>query len=145
MLENCVQLFDGNQYPIVVINEGSNNPGDISLTQIFLGVLSPLIPINLFKGRLRISNELEDLPEIKNYISTNFASTQTCKRVIYEELVSQKEKPNYSDTYLTQAFYLTNISTHNIIEQIRSTMKNKRKPHQIVVLTDGGSSFEIGL
>ena len=136
VLQECVTLFDSNKYPIVVFNE-LNTGGYMSLTQIFLGVLSPLIPINLFKGRIRIPNDFDDLDEVKKYISSNLTSITTCRKASYEELTSNKEKPSYSDTYLTQAFYVTNISIHNEIERMRLAMKNKRKPHEIVVLTNG--------
>ena len=56
---NCVELFDQNTFPIVAINE-LNSGGYISLSQLFMGVLSPLIPINLYKGRFRVTEGLKE-------------------------------------------------------------------------------------
>ena len=54
-IKACVELFDDNSNPIIVIND-LNNGGAVVLAQIFLGVLSPLMPINKFKGRFRITD-----------------------------------------------------------------------------------------
>ena len=134
----CVELFDKNLYPIVVINE-MNAGGYASLAQLFMGVLSPLIPINLFKGRLRITDSLKETDEILQYISSNLTNIHNCQKASLDELLSEKVKTNYSDTYLTGIFYINNITIHNKIEEIRKTMKNKRKPTEILILTDGYS------
>ena len=135
---NCVELFDKNTNPIVAINE-MNTGGYISLSQLFMGVLSPLIPINLYKGRLRYTTGLKETKEISEYINSNFSNIKNCEKANFKDLISGKVNTNYSDEYLTQMFYLNNKTIHNQIEEIRAKMKNKRKPTEILVLTDGYS------
>ena len=137
-IENCVNLFDANTYPIVVINE-FNTGGYISLSQLFMGVLSPLIPINLFKGRLRVTDAFKKSDDLDGYITNNYTNINTCQKASFEDLINGKIKANYSDIYLTETFYINNITIHNKIEEIRGKMKNKRKPTEILILTDGYS------
>ena len=140
----CVNLFDNNQYPILVINE-LNNGGYISLSQLFMGILSPLMPINLFKGRIRITEAFQKNEDLLYYISSNLTNINDCKNASYDDLLEEKVKTNYSETFLTKAFYITNVTIHNKIEEIRGKMKNKRKPTEILVLTDGYSFSAAGL
>ena len=138
---NCCELFDKNDYPIIVINE-YNDGGYVSLSQFFLGIISPLMSINLYKGRMRITDTFKDTPEIRNYIETNLTSSENCLHTNYERLTSDKIHVKYDEDIeidLTQMFFLTNIDLHNEIENIRKKMINKRKPTDILVFTDGFS------
>ena len=139
---NCVELFDKNKYPIVVINE-MNTGGYASLTQLFMGVLSPLMPINLFKGRLRITESLKKTNEVLYYIKSNLTNTYDCQEASLDDLLKNRVELNYSEIPLTDTFYFNNKTIHNKIEELRQKMKNKRKPTEILVLTDG-YSFSTG-
>ena len=135
----CVEKFDDNSYPIIVIND-LNNGGAVVLAQIFLGILSPLMPINKFKGRFRITDTFIDNEEISQYIETNFTNIYNCESASYDYLINGERSTNYSnDEKLSEIFYLTNSTIQEEIENIRMTMKNKRKPTEILVLTDGYS------
>ena len=138
VIKNCAELIDGNTYPIVVVNQ-LNNGGYISLAQLFMGVLSPLIPINLFKGRLRVTESLKDTNEINNYINSNLTNINTCQKQTFKHLLKDSVTPNYCENRLSQMFYLNNAKLHDEIENIRYYMKNKRKPTEILILTDGYS------
>jgi hypothetical protein len=138
---NCCELFDKNNFPIIVLNE-YNDGGYVSLSQFFLGVISPLMSINLYKGRMRITNTFKDTEEIRNYIESNLTSIENCLHTNYERLTTDKVNVKYDTNIeidLTQIFFLTNISIHNEIENIRKKMNNKRKPTDILVFTDGYS------
>ena len=54
-------------------------------------------------------------------------------------MIKDQVTVNYSDSNLSQIFYISNSTIHNEIESIRQTMKNKRKPTYILVLTNGYS------
>ena len=144
VMEACIRLFDTNTNPIVVINDG-NEGGYASLTQLFMGVLSPLMPINLFKGRLRVTESLTKTEEILEYINTNLTNVHNCENESLDNLLDEQVQLQYTDTHLTGAFYITNKTIHNKIEEIRKIMKNKRKPTEILVLTDGYSLSTAGL
>ena len=130
--------MDENKYPIVVVNQ-LNNGGYISLAQLFMGVLSPLIPINLFKGRLRITESLKDTNEVNNYINSNLTNINTCQKQTLKHLLKDSVTPNYCENRLSQMFYLNNAKIYDEIENIRSYMRYKRKPTEILILTDGYS------
>ena len=138
IIKKCAELIDKNAYPIVVVNE-LNNGGYISLAQLFMGVLSPLMPIDLFKGRLRATESLKDSKEVNNYVNSNLTSVNTCQKQTFADLLKDSVKPNYCENKLSQMFYLNNVALHDEIENIRKNMKNKRKPTEILVLTDGYS------
>ena len=144
ILKKCVNLFDKNKFPIVVLNE-FNTGGYMSLTQLFMGVLSPLVPINLFKGRLRVTEALKETKEVSDYINSNLVNIKNCEKASFNDLVKEKVKVDYSETYLTQIFYITNKTIHDQIEDIRKNMKNKRKPTEILIFTDGYSLSSAGL
>ena len=137
-IKQCVELFDENSYPIIVIND-LNSGGVVILAQIFLGVLSPLMPINLFKGRFRLTDNFINNEEISEYIKSNFTSIYNYESISYEYLINGEKSTDYSDEKLSEAFYLVNLTIYEEIEKIRLTMKNKRKPTEILVLTDGYS------
>lgn len=134
----CVELFDKNTYPIVVVND-LNTGGYLSLSQLFMGILSPLVPISLYKGRLRITDGLKETKEISEFINANLTNIYNCEKMNYTDLINEKVKTNYSETLLSQMFYINNKTIHNQIEVIRANMKNKRKPTEILILTDGYS------
>ena len=138
VMKQCVELFDKNTYPIVVVNE-LNNGGYVSLSQIFLGILSPLMPINLYKGRLRLTDNLKKTDELEEYINKNLISVKDCQKANYDYLMDNQVSVDYSGSKLSEIFYISNSTIHNEIENIRKTMKNKRKPTEILVLTDGFS------
>ena len=143
-IEECVRIFDENTYPIVVINE-LNNGGYVSLSQLFMGILSPLMPINLFKGRIRITESLQESEELINFISSNLTDINTCQNMTFEQLIEGQVTPDYSETNLSEVFYINNASIYRKIENLRLNMKNKRKPTEILVLTDGYSFSAAGL
>ena len=135
----CVELFDENSNPIIVIND-RNSGGVVKLSQFFLGVLSPLMSINLFKGRFRLTNNFINTKEVSDYISSNFTNIYNCSSASYDYLIKGQKNINYTkEENLSEIFYLTNSSLQEEIEKIRAKMKNKRKPTEIIVLTDGYS------
>ena len=138
-LQKCCTLFDGNEYPIIVIND-LNNGGYVSLSQYFLGIISPLISINLFKGRLRITESFIDTKEIRDFIETNITSSKDCLKTSYNELLRESITLDYGnniESNLTQIFFINNISLHNQIEIARNKMNRKRRPTEILIFTDG--------
>ena len=68
-IKNFVERFDKNNFPILVIND-LNDGGYISLSQLFMGALSPLMSINLFKGRLRLTQIFKETKEVLEYLNT---------------------------------------------------------------------------
>ena len=141
--EDCYKHFDNNEYPIIVIND-VNDGGSVYLSQIFLGIISPLMPIDLYKGRIRITESFKETEEMKNFIELYLTSSENCLHTNYVRLTSpsQKVQVKYDEDItmdLTQIFFINNISTHNYIENARKNMEHKRKPTDILIFTDGYS------
>ena len=140
-IKECYKFIDKNDKPIIVINE-LNNGGLVSLSQLFLGLISPLMSIDLYKGRIRITNTFINTDEINQFIETNLTSIDTCKSANFLELINEQVNVKYSDNNevkLTKTFFLNNKELHDEIENLRNSTKNPRKPTDILVYTDGYS------
>ena len=139
-LENCYKLFDNNDFPIMIIND-FNNGGYISLSQLFLGIISPTIPIKLYTGRMRISDIFQNAEDINNFISSNFTKIEDCSKNSFLDLMRNKNEITYDNiqSELTDSFHINNITIYNLIEKARKEMKNKRNPNEIIIFTDGYS------
>jgi len=141
-IENCYfNCFDKNKYPILVISH-LNNGGYVHLSQLFLGILSPLISINMYKGRIRLTKTFTGTEDIINYIETNLTSSNNCLHTNLNQLQLNKVTVNYKDNInqdLSELFFLNNITIHNRIENLRKKMNYKRKPTEILIFTDGYS------
>ena len=140
ILKKCVELFDNNTYPVIVINN-LNNGGLSSTAQYFLEQVFPLSTIN-FNKAFRKSDYL------KNYDHT-LASLDKCESIGYDELIKKEIKIDYGEgifDIFSQPFI--HHPKYNRIElnSLKSKLKNPRKPTDIIVFTDGftfsaGSDF----
>lgn len=140
-LEKCYKLIDDNIYPIIVIND-LNNGGFVSFSQLFLGIISPLIPIRLYSGRIRISETFDETEKINQFINSNLTIIKDCTNGTYENLIKGSLDVNYGNNInsnLTELFYINNNTIYNNIENARNEMNNKRKPTEILIYTDGYS------
>ena len=140
VMEECIlELFDKNTYPIVLINH-LNSGGYVYLSQILLGIISPLMSIDIYKGRIRITDSFKETEDIKYYIETNITNSENCLHTNFEQLNKNKVKVDYGNDIksdLTELFFLNNITIHNRIENLRKNMNYKRKPTEILIFTDG--------
>jgi hypothetical protein len=141
-IEKCYfNYFDKNKYPILVISH-LNEGGFVHLSQLFLGIISPLISINMYKGRIRLTEAFEKTDDIIYYIETNLTNSNNCLHTNYEQLTNNKVTVEYEDNIsqdLSEMFFLNNITIHNRIENLRKKMNYKRKPTEILIFTDGYS------
>lgn len=141
-IENCYfNYFDKNKYPIVVISH-LNDGGYVHLSQLFLGIISPLISINMYKGRIRLTDAFKESDDIIYYIETNLTNSKNCLHTNYQQLNENKVTVDYGENIkqdLSELFFLNNISIHNRIENLRKKMNYKRKPTEILIFTDGYS------
>ena len=93
---------------------------------------------------MKISS-LKSSDEVLNYIDANLVNVNNFQKATYDYLIKDQVTVNYSDSNLSQIFYISNSTIHNEIEPIRQTMKNKRKPIDTLVLTDDYSLSSAGL
>ena len=137
---NCYKLIDNNTYPIIVINDNINSK-DYQISQLLLNIISPLLSFNIY-GALKIKNNFTETNDINNHIK-HFGDINNCSSINYSYLISGKKEINYSfnnKINLSQPFVIKkNKSITLEIEKAKKYMKNKRKPNEILLLTDGSS------
>ena len=137
---NCYKLFDNNTYPIVVINDINTN-GDLQIAQLLLNIISPLYSFNIY-GTMKINDNLTDINDANSVIN-HFADINNCSVINYSYLIANKTEIKYSTNNkvnLSRPFILKkNKTIISEIEKAKKYMKNKRKPTEILILTDATS------
>ena len=136
---NCVELFDKNKYPVILII--SNNPGgQVFIAQVLLELLSPKISFNIYMA-FRKTNSLKKTDALKNYLSI-FYNSKNCEGLTYEDLTEKNNLINYGNNIsdiLTQPFVLLGKNEKEKINEIKKNLTNPRKPTDILIYTDGYS------
>ncbi len=139
--DNCFYSFYNNNYPIIVI-EDFNNGGSASIAEYFQGYLDlHHIPIEYtsFRYNSDVKNNIANIYSIKDI--------KTCKS--YKGYYAFKYDPvidNYGENVIHKR---TKIFDDNInlddypkfmkLKEMAKKNKNIRKPHEILILTDGYS------
>ena len=138
---NCYKLFDNNTYPIIVINDLNTN-ADIEIVQFLLNIISPLYSFNIY-GTMKVNDNLEEATELNDYIK-QFAEIKDCSSINYTYLISDKIEIEYSynnKINLSKPFIIKkNKKILSEIIKAKKYMKNKRKPTEILILTDTSSN-----
>ena len=115
---NCVNLFDNNKYPIIVILN-NNNGGYADLSKLMIELISPYISVNKimatkinYKKNSNIFNEYDDIIKVDYGKNISSYLTKPVEDLLWlnEEIINYKKK-----------------------------LKNKRKPTDILIFTDGYS------
>ena len=134
VVEKCSTLFDNNNYKIIVVHS-NNGGGAIVLSEFLLEMVSPYTSIN-FYTRLRAT------PEIKNNYREVFYTIDKCEEISQLDFFNEFNSANYSNDVkedLTKPFIIVNKNLREKSRNLRKNMKNKRKPTDIMVFTDGFS------
>ena len=110
-LINCIDLFDQNNYPVIVILGKNSNYVASHIPKILTELISPLISMKYYKAEKIHRVSLEKIP------------------VEYAE-----KNISYFDVPIDLSYELN----EKLIEK-KKTLKNKRKPTDILIYTDGNS------
>jgi hypothetical protein len=108
-LINCIDLFDQNNYPVIVILGKNRNYVASHLPKLLTELISPLISMKYYKADRILRVSLEKIP------------------VEYAE-----KNISYFDVPIDLSYELN----EKLIEK-KKTLKNKRKPTDILIYTDG--------
>ena len=141
-IKKCVELFDENNYPIIVINR-FNGGENLFLSHYLLELISPLTT-TYYYGAYRKTSSLSNLKD--SYINKD-SSIKDCSYINKDYLESNSETIDYGNEIkdtLTQPFIIKGNHTRKTINKIKSTLKNVRKPTEILVYTDGYSFSATG-
>ena len=132
--KNCSDLFDENEYKIVIIfpRNGGGNP-IIGYNIIYL--LSPYI---LTRNSLRIKKDINMDLFIEKYNEADlFDEYNTTNKLKADDIKDDFIKETYGDKteeWSKPFAWRVNITK---IEEIKKNIKNKRKPTDIIIMTDG--------
>lgn len=133
-VKKCGLLFDKNTYPIILITS-LNKGGQNIKSQILLEILSPLSTINFYASYRKTDSLLQNM-NIKRY------SAENCKLKSYKELTKNYIEINYGNNVsdnLSEPFIMNGRDLREELNSFKLKLKNKRKPTDIIVFTDGFS------
>ena len=134
---NCSLLFDQNDYPVILIN--NLNPGGYAvISQLLLELLSPLFSVNCYFA-IRKTEAISAVGE--NDDNTYGYSVDTCEAKSLKKLLKETKIEYWdgiSDT-LSQPFIFFGKDFREMLNDLKMTLENKRKPTDIIVFTDGFS------
>ena len=130
---NCVELFDKNDYKIIMIN-CMNSGGYVTLSQTLLELLSPYTSINLYSS-LRATDSI-----INNYntalYDTEGNAVESTK--LFKNKINVDYDGGVSDTIISP-FLMIGKKEKKAIYDVKSKFKNPRKPTDIIIFTEGFS------
>ena len=87
---DCVQLFDSNNFPIILLSN-LNQGGVISNAQLLLELLSPKTTFNIYKV-FRNNGIYKDKKTIESEILSEFSDFENCQRLTYEKFENITKK-----------------------------------------------------
>ena len=136
-IENCTLLFDNNTYPIILLNY-FNTGGVINSSQYLLELLSPYKTINIYSA-IRKTDIIQNTSEVNEILSI-YSDSEKCDSLNYSSLTKNIKKVNYgkdiSDTLLGP-FIFNGKEFRKKVSSFKHQLKNKRKPTDILVYSDG--------
>lgn len=151
ILYNCAMRFEGNSYPIIVVDD-YNSGGYVTLSAVFQEFLQPdMISRSYFSFKVNDKIRKAFNTIIKLGI---FNDADTCESIsktndLMKNPITDDFGNGVSHTR-TRPVLLEYTQARNFIDSYKSNFKNRRKPTEIVVFTDSysfssGSFFTKGL
>ena len=134
VVEKCSELFDNNNYKTIVIHN-NNGGGAIMLSEFLLGMVSPYTSINQYT-RIRATETIK-----KNYRDV-FDTIDKCEAKSQIDFFDEFNSVNYGNDVkedFTKPYIMVDKKLREKSRNLRKKMKNKRKPTDIIVFTDGYS------
>jgi hypothetical protein len=138
---NCTELFDANNYPIVVYLF-SNDGGLVDHALVLSQLVSPKIAINYY-GALRKTEITKDTALFNYFLEIfKFKDYDNCEIVNYSTLIKKEKEIDYGNGVKESIFGPLILSSKNHtkeLNEIKKNLKNKRNPTDIIIFTDGFS------
>ena len=138
---NCTELFDTNNYPIVVYLY-SNDGGVVDHALVLSQFVSPKITINYY-GALRKTEITKDTTLFSYFLEAfKFKDYDNCEIVNYSTLIKKEKEIDYGNGVKESIFgplIISNMNHTNELNEIKKNLKNKRNPTDIIIFTDGFS------
>ena len=138
-IKSCTELFDSNNYPIIVVNI-LNGGGLVTNSQFLIEAVSPKTTVNIYAA-FRNRGLFQESPIIKQLTQT-FLDIEDCESFSYRTFTKSTKTVDYgngvSDSILGPLFFNGRGLRHQIYD-LRRELKNPRKPTEILLFTDGFS------
>ena len=145
-ISQCALLFDSNSFPVILIND-LNLGGNPSIAQSLLEALSPLssVKMNFAYRKTDIISNFIEKPEVPKFnYNYNNCEVESGKNLFENEKKIILENNEFE--IISEPSILLEIppkDLRSILDSFKSFLKNKRKPTDIIVFTDG-FSFSAG-
>ena len=139
-LKKCVKLIDENNYPIVLVNM-LNQGGIITNAQYVLELLSPKTELNFYSVFRKTDIFKEDNYLIDILVRT-ISDIENCEPFSFSSFMNTETTINYGNSVSDKVLgpFLFNGKTLRIdINDFKESLKNPRKPTDILMFTDGFS------
>ena len=140
-MDKCFESFDNNNYPIIVI-ENFNEGGRAELSSYFKHYLNLYKEFHIYEG-FRYNED------VKNNVGKYYLikDAKTCKYIRgnnlfkYEAIIDKYGKDENGNDIEHKRTEICDVSMINELKfyDFRAKAKNIRKPHEIIIFTDGFS------
>ena len=140
-LGDCFDLFDDNNYPIVVI-ESNNNGGLVLLANYFKSFLNLNIPnVNYMSLRYNdyVKNNLAKTLLVKDINTCKYKSGEDLFKTNYISDNYGKDEDNNEVIHKRTEIFDFSFVNEILFYDLRKNAKNIRKPHEIIIFTDSFS------
>ena len=138
-VSECTRLFDGNIYPIMVVNI-LNGGGLLDNSQYLIETVSPRTTVNIYAA-FRNKGLFKDTT-FGNQLASILLDIDSCESLTYRAFKKKSKIVNYgnsvSDDILGPVF-LSGMNIRRQVKNIKDQLKNPRKPTDIILFTDGFS------
>ena len=145
IIQYCMMAFSRNEYPIVLIDD-IDLGGIEHLSQSLLELMSPLsssVKIPLYYKNTNITSQYLGKNNTMSLVNYN-----TCEFVTGNELFEKGISVDYGNKeseVLSQPYMIFPKIFRDMVDKLKASYKNKRKPTDIIVLTSGFSFSSAGL
>ena len=111
-----------------------NGGGFVDISEFLLEMISPYTSINYYTS-IRATQSIKN-----NYRSIN-SGISKCKAVSQIDILNNAKPINYVNEteYISEPFIIVNKNLRKKSDEIRKSLKHKKKPTEIIVFTDGFS------
>jgi len=134
-IEQCVKLFDKdeNNFKTILITN-MNGGGYVDLSEFLLQMISPYSSSNFYTS-------LRATKAIKNNYKEVVNEIGNCKDISQIDFLNNDKLINYGNEteYITSPFIMVSKFLRKTSDEIRKSLKHKKKPTEIIVFTDGFS------
>jgi hypothetical protein len=138
-VSECTRLFDGNIYPIMVVNI-LNGGGLLDNSQYLIETVSPRTTVNIYSA-FRNKGLFKDTT-FGNLIVNTFLDIDTCESLSYRAFKKKSKNVNYGNSVsddILGPIFLSGMNVRRQVRNIKDQLKNPRKPTDIILFTDGFS------